>query len=59
MEVRLIAGENVYGDDNFDALIASRTIAVVQPDLAQWGGVSGVLGLVSLRALKSAVSTVR
>ncbi len=41
----LAAGENVYGDDAFDALIASRAIAVVQPDLAKWGGVSGVLGV--------------
>ena len=29
-----------------DALIASRAIAVVQPDLAKWGGVSGVLGVI-------------
>jgi L-alanine-DL-glutamate epimerase and related enzymes of enolase superfamily len=37
------AGENAIGDEAFDALIASRAIAIVQPDLAKWGGVSGVL----------------
>jgi L-alanine-DL-glutamate epimerase-like enolase superfamily enzyme len=40
------AGENTIGDGAFDALIASRAIAVVQPDLAKWGGISGVLGVV-------------
>ena len=39
--IPLAAGENVIGADAFDALIASRAIAVVQPDLAKWGGVSG------------------
>ena len=43
--IPLAAGENSIGDDAFDALIASRAIAVVQPDLAKWGGVSGVLGV--------------
>jgi D-galactarolactone cycloisomerase len=44
--IPLAAGENAIGDDAFDALIASRAIAVVQPDLAKWGGVSGVLPLI-------------
>jgi L-alanine-DL-glutamate epimerase-like enolase superfamily enzyme len=39
----LAAGENAIGDDAFAALIASKAIAVVQPDLAKWGGISGVL----------------
>jgi L-alanine-DL-glutamate epimerase-like enolase superfamily enzyme len=43
----LAAGENAIGDEAFDALIASRAIAVVQPDLAKWGGVSGVLDVVA------------
>jgi len=40
--VPLAAGENVAGDEEFDRLIAARAVAVVQPDLAKWGGVSGV-----------------
>ena len=44
--IPLAAGENMIGGDAFDALIASRAIAVVQPDLAKWGGVSGVLGVI-------------
>jgi len=45
-EIPLAAGENMIGADAFDALIASRAIAVVQPDLAKWGGVSGVLDVI-------------
>jgi D-galactarolactone cycloisomerase len=44
--IPLAAGENAIGDAGFDALIASRAVAVVQPDLAKWGGVSGVLAVV-------------
>lgn len=44
--IPLAAGENAIGDDAFDALIAARAIAVVQPDLAKWGGVSGTLGVI-------------
>jgi L-alanine-DL-glutamate epimerase-like enolase superfamily enzyme len=44
--VPLAAGENCIGESAFDALIESRAIAVVQPDLAKWGGVSGVLALI-------------
>ena len=44
--VPLAAGENAIGDAAFDALIASRAIAVVQPDLAKWGGISGVIGVI-------------
>jgi len=42
----LAAGENAIGEQAFDALIASGAIAVVQPDLAKWGGVSGVLAVI-------------
>ena len=45
-EIPLAAGENMIGADAFDALIVSRAIAVVQPDLAKWGGVSGVLDVI-------------
>jgi L-alanine-DL-glutamate epimerase-like enolase superfamily enzyme len=44
--IPLAAGANAIGDDAFDALLAARAIAVVQPDLAKWGGLSGVLGVV-------------
>jgi D-galactarolactone cycloisomerase len=44
--IPLAAGENAIGDAAFDALIASRAIAVVQPDAAKWGGVSGMLDVV-------------
>jgi D-galactarolactone cycloisomerase len=43
--IPLAAGENSIGEAAFDELIASRAIAVVQPDLAKWGGISGVLGV--------------
>lgn len=42
----LAAGENVCGTDAFEALIESRAVAVVQPDLAKWGGHSGCVPLV-------------
>ena len=41
--VPLAAGENIAGDAAFDAAIASRAFAVVQPDMAKWGGFSGCL----------------
>lgn len=39
----LAAGENMAGDAQFDAAIASRAFAVLQPDAAKWGGFSGCL----------------
>lgn len=39
----LAAGENMAGDEPFDAAIASGAFAVLQPDVAKWGGVSGCL----------------
>ena len=44
--IPLAAGENTIGVAGFEALVASGTIAVVQPDLAKWGGVSGVLRVI-------------
>ena len=41
--VPLAAGENAIGTAAFEALVRSGAIAVVQPDLAKWGGISGVL----------------
>jgi L-alanine-DL-glutamate epimerase-like enolase superfamily enzyme len=37
----LAAGETLAGFDAFDAAIAARRYAVVQPDVAKWGGISG------------------
>lgn len=39
----LAAGENMAGDAQFDAAIASRAFAVLQPDAAKWGGITGCL----------------
>ncbi|RYF15263.1 MAG: mandelate racemase/muconate lactonizing enzyme family protein [Comamonadaceae bacterium] len=39
--IPLAAGENVMGHDGFDAAMDSGTLAVLQPDLAKWGGISG------------------
>ena len=51
--IPLAAGENAIGTDAFDALIASRAVAVVQPDLAKWGGVSGMLDVIARIAAAS------
>jgi len=37
----IAAGENLMGFDAFDEAIAARRYAVVQPDIAKWGGISG------------------
>jgi L-alanine-DL-glutamate epimerase-like enolase superfamily enzyme len=39
--IPLAAGENVMGHEAFEVAIDSRTLSVLQPDLAKWGGVSG------------------
>ena len=44
--IPLAAGENAIGEAAFVELLASRAIAVVQPDLAKWGGISGVAPIV-------------
>jgi L-alanine-DL-glutamate epimerase-like enolase superfamily enzyme len=36
--IPLAAGENLAGDASFDAALASNALAVVQPDIAKWGG---------------------
>jgi len=41
--VLLAAGENLRGDAEFDAMIAARNIAYMQPDMTKWGGFSGCL----------------
>lgn len=39
--IPLAAGENIAGAGNFDAALATRTLAYLQPDAAKWGGISG------------------
>jgi D-galactarolactone cycloisomerase len=39
--IPLAGGENVVGHEGFEAAIDSRTLSVLQPDLAKWGGISG------------------
>lgn len=43
--IPLAAGENLLGDDAFNAAIAAGALSVVQPDLGKWGGFSRCLGL--------------
>jgi L-alanine-DL-glutamate epimerase-like enolase superfamily enzyme len=43
--IPLAGGENVAGDDGFDAAISARALRVVQPDVAKWGGISGCLAV--------------
>jgi L-alanine-DL-glutamate epimerase-like enolase superfamily enzyme len=42
-EIPLAAGENIAGPEDFEAALAAGVLAVVQPDLAKWGGFSGCL----------------
>lgn len=39
--VPLAAGENLRGEGQFEAHIRSGALAVVQPDIAKWGGFTG------------------
>ena len=41
--VPLAGGENILGEENFDAAIAAGSLSVIQPDLGKWGGFSGCL----------------
>ncbi|KWF94616.1 mandelate racemase [Burkholderia diffusa] len=40
--VPLAAGENLLGRAAFDHAVACGALAVIQPDAAKWGGISGV-----------------
>lgn len=42
---RLAGGENLYGTDAFQAAIREGHLAIIQPDVAKWGGISGCLPL--------------
>jgi len=48
--IPLAGGENIAGLDAFDAAIAAGHLAVLQPDVAKWGGLTGC-GLVARRAV--------
>ncbi len=37
------AGENVRGAEELAALAADGGVAVIQPDVAKWGGITGCL----------------
>ncbi len=42
-DVPLAAGENLASEHAFEQALASKALAVVQPDIAKWGGFSGCL----------------
>ncbi|MDA9208902.1 mandelate racemase/muconate lactonizing enzyme family protein [bacterium] len=42
--IPLAGGENIYGTDNFLAMVGAG-MKVLQPDVAKWGGISGALEL--------------
>ena len=39
-DIPLAGGENIVGGDAFDEALTEGALAVVQPDLAKWGGIS-------------------
>lgn len=41
--IPLAAGENVYGARGFDRMIEQGSVAIIQPDVTKWGGISGCL----------------
>ena len=45
--VPLAAGENIAGRNAFEAALSSGALAVVQPDAAKWGGISGNLDVIA------------
>jgi D-galactarolactone cycloisomerase len=50
--VRLAAGENITSTADFDKAIASGVLAVLQPDVAKWGGISACMPVA--RAIRTA-----
>ena len=43
--IPLAGGENLRGDEAFDAAIAAGALDIIQPDAAKWGGISAGLSL--------------
>jgi L-alanine-DL-glutamate epimerase-like enolase superfamily enzyme len=48
--IALAGGENLLGDAAFDEALRQSSLAVIQPDVAKWGGITGCLS-VARRAL--------
>ncbi|MDM0046166.1 mandelate racemase/muconate lactonizing enzyme family protein [Variovorax dokdonensis] len=42
----LAGGENLAGEDAFDAAVHARVFSILQPDVAKWGGISACWGVV-------------
>ena len=53
--VPLAAGENLRGDEAFDAALAGGYLRYVQPDVGKWGGISGCLGVARRAAASGAI----
>lgn len=47
-QVRLAAGENIVGQENFQKAIQSGFFSIIQPDIAKWGGISECLAVIEL-----------
>jgi D-galactarolactone cycloisomerase len=45
MAIPLAGGENIAGRENFAAALKEGVLAVVQPDAAKWGGITGCLAV--------------
>lgn len=45
--VPLAGGENIRDSDDFHAVIHSRALTVIQPDICKWGGLTGCLPIAS------------
>ena len=50
--IALAAGENLRGEDQFGRFIDSGVLRFVQPDVIKWGGISGLLPVVTNAAEK-------
>lgn len=46
--VPLAAGENIRGEEEFEAILRSGVLHYVQPDVGKWGGVGGGLQVAAL-----------
>lgn len=46
--IKLSAGENLAGLRSFDRALKARALAVIQPDIAKWGGITGGLAIIGL-----------
>lgn len=44
--IPIAGGENIMGEANFCAAIASKALTYIQPDLAKWGGITGCLPVI-------------